>query len=175
MDEAINFMQDWSFELFGGSDASGIAMAGFQYMGIQHNHPGPQTPVLVLGRPITQSPGPDHLAPLHPLGLWSDADDGFSAIPLGGASPLADMERVARATPSPHVRGRVVALAHFLAAFKDAFLRPGQSRGDIAASFRRVQHLLQALLFDWHPYQHGEDTLALSRFIREVRARPGNP
>ena len=171
MDEAIYFMQDWSFELFGGSDASGIAMAGFPYVGTPHNYPGPQAPVLVLGRPIAQSPAPDHLAPLHPLGLWSDADEGFSAIPLGGASPLADMERVARATPSPHVRGRVVALAHFLAAFKDAFLRPGQSRGDIAASFRRVQHLLQALLFDWHPHQDGDDTLSLSRFIRQVRAR----
>ena len=167
VDEAIHIMQDWSFDLFGGSDEEGFALSGFPYAGPLRVYTGqPPTPVLVLGRAFTQPHSPNRLAPLPPCGLWSDVDEGFSAIPLEGASPLANMERVARATPSPHVRGRVVALAHFLAAFKEAFLMPGQSRGDIVASFRRVQHLLQALLFDWHPYQHGEDALALSRFIR---------
>ena len=185
MDEAVLIIEDWSFQLFGGTDASGIALLGFPYVGtLPPDYPRPgragQTPVtgpvLILGKPSALSPGPDNLAPLPASGCWSVDDDGYSAIPLGGASPLANMERVARATPSPQVRGRLVALAHFVAAFKTAFLQPGSpSRGDISASFNRVQHLLQALLFDWHPYQHGEDPLALSRFIRQVRARAGDP
>ena len=82
------------------------------------------------------------------------------------------MERVAQATPSPHVRGRMVALAHFLAAFKAAFLNEGSStRFNISAAFSRCRHLLEALLFDWHQFEHGGDSLALSRFIRDVLAR----
>ena len=93
-------------------------------------------------------------------------------MPLPRASPAKFMERVARATPSPHVWGRMVALAHFLAAFKAAFLNEGSStRFNIRSAFIRCRHLLEALLFDWHPFEHGEDSLALSRYIRSVRPR----
>ena len=172
MDEAIHIMQGWNFNLFGGGDASGVAFAGFPYAGpLRTPTQDFQAPVLVLGRPFALSPCPNLLVPLPRAGLWAEEDEGFSAIPLPGASPLLHMDRTARATPSPHVRGRVVALAHFLATFKEAFLLPGESMGNIAMAFNRVQHLLPALLFDWHPFAHGEDDLALSRHIRQVRAR----
>ena len=171
MDEALHIMQDWSFQLYGGGDETGVALAGFPYAGPLHILSQAQNLVLALGRPSPLSPGTDLLAPLPQEGLWSAADEGFTAIPLVGAAPLLHMDRTAQAIPSPHVRGRVLALAHFLAAFKEAFLLPGHSQGDISASFTRVQHLLQALLFDWHPYPHGEDALALTRHIRRVRAR----
>ncbi len=172
MDEAIHIMRDWSFSLFSLKEADGLAIGGFPYVGPLPDDTGyPQTQLLILGRDSPLSPSPALRVPMASAGLWSDADDGFYARPLEGSDPIPHMDRIARATPSPHVRGRVVALAHFLAAFKDAFLLPGQSRGDITASFSRVQHLLPALLFDWHPYQHAEDPLALTRFIRQVEAR----
>eukprot|EP00291_Cryptomonas_curvata_P011288 CAMPEP_0172201030 /NCGR_PEP_ID=MMETSP1050-20130122/29725_1 /TAXON_ID=233186 /ORGANISM="Cryptomonas curvata, Strain CCAP979/52" /LENGTH=80 /DNA_ID=CAMNT_0012878535 /DNA_START=468 /DNA_END=710 /DNA_ORIENTATION=+ len=62
-----SFTQNWSFELLGGSDASGVALTGSPHVGALSNHTGP--PVLVLGRPTAQPPGPDHLAPLPPSGL----------------------------------------------------------------------------------------------------------
>ncbi len=66
----------------------------------------------------------------------------------------------------------MVALAHFLAAFKADFLQEcSPIRHNIRASFARCHHLLEALLFDWHPFEHGEDNLALSRHIGLVRAR----
>ena len=66
----------------------------------------------------------------------------------------------------------MVALAHFLADFKAAFLLEGSpTRHNIRASFSRCQHLLDALLFNWHPFEHGEDSLALSRHLRNVRSR----
>jgi hypothetical protein len=56
VDEAIHFMQDWSFQLSGGCDDTGISLTGFPYAGV---HPElPQAPVLVLGRPTFQSPRP---------------------------------------------------------------------------------------------------------------------
>jgi hypothetical protein len=102
-------------------------------------------------------------------------DGAFDALPLPGSSPEQYLEHVARATPSPHVRGRVAALAHFLAAFRAAFLLEGSggspTRFLIQSSFLRCHRLLEALLFNWPTCKHGEDRLALSRHLRSVRTR----
>jgi hypothetical protein len=116
-------MQELTYNLFGGGQEAAIALAGFPYADPLRIPTGnPQTPVLILGRPPPLSPCPNHLTPLPQGGLWSDADNGFSTIPLKGASPLTHRDRVARATPFPRMSGRVMALAHFLAAFKEAYL-----------------------------------------------------
>ena len=125
MDEAIHIVREWSFSLRGGSDAQGIAHTGFPYAGPLRNvGAAPDQPFLILGR---EPPGHPELrlrVPLTEHGLWSPVDEGFSAVPLAGASPLQDMERVARAAPSARVYGRAVALGLFLAAFKDGLLNP---------------------------------------------------
>ena len=167
-------IRSWSFSLEDAADDQGVAFGGFPYIGplrFQDTSPDDQE-YLVLGHTPTLAPDLDLLFPLPAPGLWNPAVGGVEAIPLPGASPSQHMDRVARATPSPHVQGRVLALGHFLAAFEEAFLDPNSpSRGHPRGSFSRCRHLLEALLFDWHPFEHGEDHLALSRHIRAVRAR----
>ena len=67
--------------------------------------------------------------------------------------PLHHMERVARAAPFSDVWGRVLAaLGHFLAAFKVAYLAADSpTRSNAKTLFSRCRHLLEALLFGWHP------------------------